>query len=236
MIRFSHVTKIHRGGFTALDDVSFSIEKGEFVFLCGASGAGKTTVLRHLSMEDIPTSGRVFVCGFDSQKCRPDDIPFLRRKLGIVFQDFKLLNDRDIFENVAFALRATGTPNRVLKRKTFDALTLTGLVHKSYHFPGQLSGGEQQRACIARAIVNDPWVLLADEPTGNLDVEISRELFGLLQTINGRGTTVVMATHDTHLIEPYHYRRIVLSRGSVVNDCTFKPMSETCFMRALGEF
>jgi len=219
MIRFAQVTKEFTGGFVALQDITFSVEKGDFVFLCGASGAGKTTVLKLLYMQELPTAGTISICGFDSDKIRPRDIPFLRRKLGIVFQDFKLLADRTIYENVAFALRATGTKERAIKRKVFDVLAQTGLSHKSYYFPNQLSGGEQQRVCIARAIVNDPWVLLADEPTGNLDFDVSKEIFSLLQTINTHGTTVVMATHDALLIAPYHYRRVNLSHGSVLNDC-----------------
>jgi cell division transport system ATP-binding protein len=218
MIAFSHVTKEYPGGFVAINDLSFTVDKGEFVFLCGASGAGKTTALRLLSMEEFPSAGSVVICGYDAKKTRARDLPFLRRKLGIVFQDFKLLADRNIFDNVAFALRATGTKERTLKRKAFDVLALTGLSHKASFFPSQLSGGEQQRVCIARAIVNDPWVLLADEPTGNLDSDVAREIFSLLQSINSRGTTIVMATHDTLLIQPYHYRKIVLSLGAMVQD------------------
>jgi cell division transport system ATP-binding protein len=216
MIHFSHVTKEYPGGFVAIRDISFSVEKGDFVFLCGASGAGKSTVLKHIYMDDRPSVGRVFVCGFDSHNLHTRDVQLLRRKLGVVFQDFKLLNDRNIFENVAFALRVTGVKERCINRRVFDVLAWTGLSHKSFYFPHQLSGGEQQRVAIARAIVNDPWVLLADEPTGNLDIEVSKEIFSLLQTINSRGTTVVMATHDMQLIEPYHYRRIMLSHGAQV--------------------
>jgi cell division transport system ATP-binding protein len=221
MIQFSHVTKEFRGGFTAIRDISFSIEKGDFVFVCGASGAGKTTVIRLLYLDELPSSGRILVCGYDSGAIRPRDLPFFRRKLGIVFQDFRLLSDRDVFENVAFAIRATGQKERLVRRKAFEVLTITGLVHKSSYFPSQLSGGEQQRVCIARAIANDPWLLLADEPTGNLDMAVSREIFALLQSINIRGTTVVMATHDTLLIEPYHYRRLQLSHGALVKDVSF---------------
>jgi cell division transport system ATP-binding protein len=216
VIQFSHVTKGYKGDFVALQDLSFAIEKGEFVFLSGASGAGKTTVLKLLYLDEYPTSGRVFICGYDSYKIRSRDIPHLRRKLGVVFQDFKLLPDRTTFENVAFALRVTGRPEREIKRKVFEVLAATGLSHKASFYPSQLSGGEQQRVCIARAMVNDPWVLLADEPTGNLDWEVSKDIVGLLQSINSCGTTVVMATHDTHLIEPYHYRRILLHHGQMV--------------------
>jgi cell division transport system ATP-binding protein len=215
MILLSHVSKEFKGGFVALHDVSFSVDKGDFIFLCGASGAGKTTLLKLLYMHELPTAGTLSICGFDSDKIRPRDIAFLRRKLGIVFQDFKLLTDRTIYENVAFALRVTGTKERAIKRKVYDVLAQTGLSHKSYYFPSQLSGGEQQRVCIARAMVNDPWVLLADEPTGNLDFGVSKEIFSLLQTINTRGTTIVMATHDELLMEPYHYRRVTLSHGLI---------------------
>ncbi|MFP4164723.1 MAG: cell division ATP-binding protein FtsE [Chitinispirillaceae bacterium] len=225
MIQFSHVTKEYEGGFKALDDLSFFIDKAEFVFLTGASGAGKTTLLKHIYMEEKPSKGQVRVCGYDSKNIRHKDLPFLRRKLGIVFQDFRLLNDRNVFENVAFTLRVTDTAEKDVKRKVFKVLALTGLSHKCSNYPTQLSGGEQQRVSIARAIVNEPWILLADEPTGNLDNTVSHEIFGLLQTINSWGTTVIMATHDLHLIAPYHYRTIELSRGALIGggDNTLKP-------------
>lgn len=225
MIQFSHVSKLYDNSYQALSDISFFIDKAEFVFLTGSSGAGKTTLLKHIYMEESPNLGQVFVCGYDSKFLKKKDIPFLRRKLGIVFQDFRLLNDRNVFENVAFALRVTGKREREIKRKVFEVLALTGLSHKCFNFPNQLSGGEQQRVCIARAVVNDPWVLIADEPTGNLDVDVSKDIFNLLQTINSWGTTVLMSTHDLNLIEPYHYRRLVLSRGSLVKggDATVKP-------------
>lgn len=217
-IQLSHITKEFKGGFTAVSDISCTIDKGEFVFLCGASGAGKTTILKLIYMDERPSSGRVFVCGYDSSAIRPRDIPFLRRKIGVVFQDFRLLPDRSTFENVAFALRVTGIRERPIKKKVFEVLAATGLSHKASFFPDQLSGGEQQRVCIARAMVNDPWVLLADEPTGNLDWEVSKDIVALLQSINTSGTTVIMATHDTHLIEPYHYRRIILQRGNLIEN------------------
>ncbi len=225
MIQFSHVSKEYEGGFRALDQLSFFIDKAEFVFLIGASGAGKTTLLKHIYMEEKPSKGQVLVCGFDSKIVRHKDLPFLRRKLGIVFQDFRLLHDRNVFENVAFSLRVTGVSEREVKRKVFRVLAHTGLSHKCSNFPNQLSGGEQQRVCIARAIVNEPWILLADEPTGNLDNAVSKEIFDLLQTINSWGTTVIMATHDMNLIAPYHYRTIELSRGALIRggDNTLKP-------------
>jgi cell division transport system ATP-binding protein len=216
MIRFLHVTKMFGAGSGALVDVSFFIDKAEFVFLTGASGAGKTTLLKHIYMEEFPTRGQVLIGGYDSKYMKQRDIPFLRRKLGIVFQDFRLLSDRNVFENVAFAIRVTGAKERVVKRKAFEALALTGLSHKCTSYPQQLSGGEQQRVCIARAIVNDPEIVLADEPTGNLDLGVSKEILALFRKVNSRGTTVLMATHDRNLIEQHHYREIVLSRGHLV--------------------
>lgn len=225
MIQFSHVTKTYEKSAPVFNDISFNIEKAEFIFLTGVSGAGKTTLLKHIFMEEFPTNGSVFVCGFDSKTIKKNDLPFLRRKLGIVFQDFRLLNDRNVFENVAFALRVTGKKEHFIKRKVFEVLSLTGLSHKCFHFPAQLSGGEQQRVSIARAIANDPWILIADEPTGNLDISISQDIFHLLQKINSWGTTVIMATHDLKLIEPYHYRHLILSGGKLIsgNDISCKP-------------
>jgi cell division transport system ATP-binding protein len=227
MIQFSHVTKLYDNNYTALNDISLFIDKAEFVFLTGASGAGKTTLLKHIYMDEFPSSGQVFVCGYDSKvtKTNTRDLPFLRRRIGIVFQDFKLLNDRNVFENVAFSLRVTGMREKEIKRKVFKTLSLTGLSHKCFHYPNQLSGGEQQRVSISRAIVNDPWILLADEPTGNLDIDVSLEILKLLQTINSWGTTIIMSTHDLHLIESLHYRRLILSHGNLVygGDNYYKP-------------
>jgi cell division transport system ATP-binding protein len=216
MIRFLHVSKVFGGRNGALSDVSFFIDKAEFVFLTGASGAGKTTLLKHIYMEEFPTRGQVLIGAYDSKYMKQKDIPFLRRKLGIVFQDFRLLSDRDVFENVAFAMRVTGVKERTVKRKVFEVLALTGLSHKCSYLPQQLSGGEQQRVCIARAIVNDPEIVLADEPTGNLDLGVSKEILSLFQRVNSRGTTVIMATHDRNLIEQHHYREIVLFRGHLI--------------------
>jgi cell division transport system ATP-binding protein len=231
MIQFSHVTKSYGDSCEALTDVSFFIDKGEFVFLTGASGAGKTTLLKHIYMEEFPTKGQVFVGGYDSKYMRNRDIPLLRRKLGIVFQDFRLLADRNVFENVAFALRVTGRRERQVKRKVFEVLALTGLSHKCAYNPLQLSGGEQQRVCIARAIVNDPWIVLADEPTGNLDMGVSKEIMLLFQKINSWGTTVIMATHDVYLKAMYHYRELVLERGALIHgaDITVRPKTGRLF-------
>jgi cell division transport system ATP-binding protein len=218
MIQFSHVTKTYGPLSKALSDLSLFIDKGDFVFLTGASGAGKTTLLKHIYMDEFPSSGQVFVSRYDSKYIKKTDIPFLRREIGIVFQDFRLLHDRNVFENIAFALRVTGRRERDIKRKVFEVLAQTGLSHKCSLYPAQLSGGEQQRVCLARAIVNDPWVLLADEPTGNLDNEVAHEIFALLQRINSWGTTVMMATHDMHFVESFPYRQIILERGVLVRD------------------
>jgi len=227
MIQFTHVSKAFDNTYKALSDVSFFVDKGEFVFLTGESGAGKTTLLKHIYMDEFPSSGQIFVCGFDAKdvKNKTRQLSGLRRKLGIVFQDFKLLNDRNVYDNVAFVLRVTGNKEKEIKRKVFEVLALTGLSHKCFNYPNQLSGGEQQRVCIARAIVNDPWVLLADEPTGNLDVNVSQEIFKLLQKINSWGTTIIMSTHDLQLIRPYHYRTIELHQGLLIKgaDSTLKP-------------
>ena len=225
MIEFLHVNKRFNGQFNALNDINLFIDKAEFVFLTGASGAGKTTLLKHIYMEERPTTGQVFIRGYNSKYTVRRDVPKLRRKLGIVFQDFRLLYDRNVFENVAFAVRVTGMKERTIKRKVFEVLAQTGLSHKCSYMPNQLSGGEQQRLCISRAIVNDPLVLLADEPTGNLDIDVSIEIFELLKKINSWGTTVIMATHDLHFIERYHYRRITLDHGFLIkgSNSTVKP-------------
>ncbi|NLD93327.1 MAG: cell division ATP-binding protein FtsE [Fibrobacter sp.] len=227
MIQFSHVSKIYDNSYKALHDISFFVDKGEFVFLTGESGAGKTTLLKHIYMDEFSSNGQVFVCGYDAKIVhqKKNAVSELRRKLGIVFQDFKLLNDRNVFDNVAFVLRVTGHKEKEIKRKVFEVLALTGLSHKCFNYPNQLSGGEQQRVCIARAIINDPWVLLADEPTGNLDMNVSNEIFMLLQKINSWGTTIIMSTHDLQLIKPYHYRTIELHQGVLIKgaDSTLKP-------------
>ena len=226
MIEFLHVSKSYQSGYQALCDVTLFIDKGEFVFLTGRSGAGKTTFLKHIYMDERPSTGQVFVCGYDAKYIRHSEVPFLRRHLGIVFQDFKLLTDRNVFENVAFAARAAGMSERQVKRRTFEVLAATGIAHKCVQNPGTLSGGEQQRVCIARAIVNDPLVLLADEPTGNLDPVVADDIFKLLREVNSAGTTVVMSTHELRFIEHSHYRRINLERGALTSGggAALKPM------------
>ncbi len=218
MIRFDRVFMAYPKGALALKDVSFHVAKGEFVFLTGHSGAGKSTVLRLIYAEDLPTSGEVRVSGFATSRLKGRDIPKLRRRIGIVFQDFRLLEDRTAEENVAFALEVTGTRRSVIAPKAMRVLAQVGLAAKAQAYPRELSGGEQQRVAIARALVNDPPVLLADEPTGNLDERATRGVFQLLRDINANGTAVAMATHDLDLVRQTTYRTIELQDGAVVFD------------------
>jgi cell division transport system ATP-binding protein len=220
VIRFNKVFKAFPKGSLALKDVSFHLAKGEFLFLTGHSGAGKSTILRLVYADDLPTSGMVRVSGFSTSSLKARDIPRLRRRLGIVFQDFRLLEDRTAEENVAFALEVTGTRKGVIAPKVMRVLTQVGLAAKSQAYPRELSGGEQQRVAIARALVNDPLVLLADEPTGNLDERATRGVFQLLRDINATGTAVVLATHDLDLVRSAPYRTIELQEGAVVYDST----------------
>lgn len=215
MIEFNHVTKIYDKHSTALNNISIFIEKGEFVFLMGPSGAGKTTLLKHIYVDEKPTKGQVIVCGNDSKLLKKHQIPHLRRRIGIIFQDYKLLHDRDVFENIAFCLRVQGLKERKIKRRVYETLALTGLSHKYSYLPSQLSGGEQQRLCIARAVSYNPDVVIADEPTGNLDYEVSDEIFNLLKKINSWGTTVIMSTHNENIVNESHFRRIVLKNGTL---------------------
>ncbi len=219
MIEFSHIRKTYDNRFDALNDVSLFIDAGEFLFLTGQSGAGKTTLLKHIFMEEFPTSGSLSVFGCKSSTNKSPNqrtISKLRKEIGIVFQDIRLLNDRSVFDNIAFAARIGGGSERQIKRRVFEALTTVGLSHKNGNYPSQLSGGEQQRIAIARAIVNEPKLLIADEPTGNLDRAISDEIFSLIEKINNWGTTVIMSTHDMSFIERTHYREVALAHGQVI--------------------
>jgi cell division transport system ATP-binding protein len=226
MVRFQKVTKIYpraAGGAAALRDVTFGVAKGEFVFLTGPSGAGKSTILRLLYMDERPTSGEVRVSGFSSRDVKRREIPELRRKLGIIFQDFRLLEDRTAEGNVAFALEVIGTPKSAIPNKVSRALTQVGLASKARAYPRELSGGEQQRVAFARALVNDPFVLVADEPTGNLDERATRGIFQLLREINAAGTAVLMATHNLELVRSSEYRCIELNHGEIVFDSADVP-------------
>jgi cell division transport system ATP-binding protein len=218
IIRFSSVTKEYPRTGTAVNGVSFEVAKGEFVFLTGPSGSGKSTLLKMIYLEERPTRGEVKVSGVTASTARGGDVAALRRKLGIVFQDFRLLEDRTAEQNVGFALEVTGAPRAGMGAKVQRALTQVGLASKGTAFPRELSGGEQQRVAIARALVNDPFVLVADEPTGNLDERATRGIFQLLREINAAGTAVVMATHDLELIRRSGLRTIELNRGQLVFD------------------
>lgn len=219
MIVFDNVTKIYEDNHTvALNDLSFTVEKGEFVFLVGHSGAGKSSVIRMLLCEERPTSGTVNVNGFDIGSLSKKEIPALRRSLGVVFQDFRLLENRTVYENVAFAMHVVGAPSRQIRRRVPEVLSLVDLAHKAKAYPWQLSGGEQQRAAIARALANNPAILVADEPTGNLDIKRSEEVMEILEKINRKGTTVVMATHAEKIVNSMQKRVITLDMGALVRD------------------
>jgi len=212
-----HNAKMKYPNGDGLDRIDLEVRAGEFVFLVGPTGAGKSTVLKLIYMEAFPDSGYVIVDNYNSNEIRNRDIPYCRRKLGIVFQDFKLLDDRDVFENVAFALQVTGGRRRNIKKKTLKALAEVGLSHKSRKLPHELSGGEQQRVAIARAIVNDPLLLLADEPTGNLDPKTTVEIMHILDRVNARGTAVLMATHNYELVNKSSKRVVSIKNGRTLS-------------------
>jgi cell division transport system ATP-binding protein len=218
VVDFRGVSKIYDGGHKALTDVTFEIRRGEFVFLVGSTGSGKSTLMRLLIKELEPTAGTIQVAGRDLSEIGPRKVPYYRRNLGVVFQDFKLLPNRTVHDNVAYALQVTGGTRREIRAKVPDILRLTGLSTKLHNFPDQLSGGEQQRVSVARAFVNHPPLLLADEPTGNLDPETSIGIMQLLYRINRTGTTVVVATHDSAMVDRMRRRVIELSEGRIVRD------------------
>ncbi|MBM3828166.1 MAG: cell division ATP-binding protein FtsE [Actinobacteria bacterium] len=218
MIRLESVTKSYNPEVTALRDASFEVAKGEFVFLVGPSGSGKSTILRLMNRQEQPEKGEVWVAGKDINSMPDSNIPFLRRKIGNIFQDYKLLLNKTVFENVAFALEVIGRPKHVIGQQVPAVLDLVGLSDKEDRFPHQLSGGEQQRVSIARAFVNRPLILLADEPTGNLDPATGEGIMRLLDRINGTGTTVVMATHDQRIVNQMRKRVVQLDRGVIVRD------------------
>lgn len=218
MIELKNVTKEYSKGISALNGVSVKIEQGEFVFIVGDSGSGKSTLIRLIMKELDPTDGAIMVNGQNLNRMRHRHIAKYRKGLGVVFQDFRLLKDRNIYENIAFALRVTETPTRVIKRKVPAALSLVGLAQKYKSFPKELSGGEQQRVAIARAIVNEPAILLADEPTGNLDPTNSWEIMSLLKEANERGTTVLVVTHNQEIVNEMNERVITMKQGVIVSD------------------
>lgn len=218
MIRFDHVSKTYKKTINALDDISVEIGKGEFVFLVGSSGSGKSTFIKLLLKDVEPDRGDIFVAGKRVNSLRPWRVPQLRRELGCVFQDFKLLENKTVYENVAFAQEVIGRPPAQIRVDVPDALSVVGLAHKTDAMPHELSGGEQQRVSIARAIVNRPRIMLCDEPTGNLDPETSVGIMKLLDQINRAGTTILMATHDSHIVDSMRRRVIELKHGQMVRD------------------
>ncbi len=216
MIKLYRVTKKYPHGVVALRNITLEIDKGEFVFLVGPTGAGKSTLLKLIYRAELPTSGDVIVDGKNLIKMRQGQVPYFRRKIGVVFQDFKLLRDRTVFENVAFALRVTGA--RDIKERVTTALRMVNLLRKKDEFPNKLSGGEQQRVSIARAIVNDPHILITDEPTGNLDPDSSWSVMELLQDLNFRGTTIIMASHNKMIVDKMGKRVVRMESGRIVED------------------
>lgn len=218
MIRIKNVRKVYVNGFVALDGIDLHISKNEFVYLVGQSGAGKSTLLNMLYKAETPTSGDIYIDNIALGGLTPSQVPFLRRSIGVIFQDYKLLPKRTVYENVAFALRVMHFSRSRIRRQVTQVLELVGLQNKLSHYPSELSGGEQQRICIARAIVNNPPVLLADEPTGSLDPDTSWEIMQLLSKINARQTTVVVATHNKAIVDDIRKRVIALENGRIIRD------------------
>lgn len=218
MIEFRNVTKLYPNHVTALDDISFTIQKGEFVFIVGGSGSGKSTIIKSLIREVPVTKGSIFVEGVDITKIRKNKIPKLRRSLGVVFQDFRLLQNLSVYQNIAFALRVTESSSAHIRKTVPQLLAMVGLTKKGKRKPSELSGGEQQRTALARALANNPPILIADEPTGNLNPKISWEIMSLLNEINLRGTTVVVVTHDKEIVDAMKKRVITLQNGKIAKD------------------
>ncbi|HIU47969.1 MAG TPA: cell division ATP-binding protein FtsE [Candidatus Avimonoglobus intestinipullorum] len=218
MIEFVNVTKVYEGGVVALSNANIKIENGEFVFLVGSSGAGKTTVTKLIMREENVTEGEIYLYGEDITKISRKEIPYLRRKMGVVFQDFRLLEDRTVYENVEFAMQIVGMSRREIRRRVPNVLNQVGLNYKAKMFPRQLSGGEQQRVALARALVNNPSILIADEPTGNLNPKTAMEIMEILENINSMGTTIIMATHAKDIVDVMKKRVIEIEDGIVVRD------------------
>jgi len=218
VIELNSVSKVYPNGTHALDNIDLTIEDGEFAFIVGASGAGKSTLIKLLLREEIPTSGNVYVNGFDLVKMKRRHIPMYRRSLGVVFQDFRLIPNMNVYDNVAFALRVTNTPTKEVRKKVPYILNLVGLLSKAKVYPEELSGGEQQRVALARALINNPRLIIADEPTGNIDPQLSYEIVDLLSEINKVGVTVVMVTHEHGLVSRFNQRVITINDGVIVSD------------------
>lgn len=218
MIEFQNVSKVYNNGTEALHNVNLTVDKGEFVFIVGSSGAGKSTFLKLVMCEERPNSGRIIIDGVDVSRIPKRKIPYIRRKMGIVFQDFRLIDHMTVYDNVAFAMRVVGASPRSIRKRVPYILSLVGLQHKAKHYPTELSGGERQRVGLARALVNNPSMIIADEPTGNIDPALSFEIVDLLSEINRRGTTVLMVTHEHSLVKHFHKRIIQIHSGEIVAD------------------
>ena len=220
MVRLIDVQKEYDNGTKALKGVNLRIDDGEFVFLVGPSGSGKSTVIKLITAEIAPTEGRLMVNGYNLNNIRPRQVPYMRRTLGIIFQDFRLIEKKTVYDNLAFAMKAVGASNRELRRRIPYVLELVGLEKKGKNYPGELSGGEQQRVAIARALVNNPSMIIADEPTGNLDPQRSLEIMMLLERINELGTTVLVVTHEKNLVNRFEKRVVAIENGRVISDET----------------
>ena len=220
MIRLIDIEKEYENGTKALRGVSLRIDDGEFVFLVGPSGSGKSTIIKLITAEVAPTEGRLMVNGYNLNNIRPDQVPYMRRTLGVIFQDFRLIDKKTVWENLAFVMRAVGSSNREIRRRIPYVLELVGLEKKADHYPGELSGGEQQRVAIARALVNNPSMIIADEPTGNLDPNRSLEIMTLLERINELGTTVLVVTHEKTLVNRFTKRVVAIENGRIISDET----------------
>ena len=218
MIEFRNVSKVYNNGTEALHNINLKVEKGEFVFIVGSSGAGKSTFLKLITCEERPNEGQVLIDGQDISHIRKGKIPYVRRKMGLVFQDFRLIDHMTVYDNVAFAMRVVGASPKAIKKRVPYILGLVGLQHKAKHYPTEMSGGERQRVGLARALVNNPAMIIADEPTGNIDPALSYEIVALLSAINERGTTVLMVTHEHSLVKHFHKRIIQIHSGEIVAD------------------
>ena len=218
MIEFRNVSKVYNNGTEALHNINLKVEKGEFVFIVGSSGAGKSTFLKLITCEQRPNEGQVLIDGQDISHIRKGKIPYVRRKMGLVFQDFRLIDHMTVYDNVAFAMRVVGASPKAIKKRVPYILGLVGLQHKAKHYPTEMSGGERQRVGLARALVNNPSMIIADEPTGNIDPALSYEIVDLLSAINERGTTVLMVTHEHSLVKHFHKRIIQIHSGEIVAD------------------
>ncbi len=220
MVELKNVYMTYDSGTKALKGINFNVPEGEFVFIVGPSGSGKSTIIKLLIAEIMPTSGKVMVNGYATDELKKKEIPHLRREVGVVFQDFRLIDKKTVYENVAFVMRAVGAPQRVIKKRVAYVLGLVGIAHKARRYPGELSGGEQQRVAIARALAGNPGIIIADEPTGNLDPGRSLELMELFDKINALGTTVIVVTHERELVDKFGKRVIVIDSGNAISDKT----------------